>query len=145
MSELIKNILEARIGDLQLPNYVQSCSADALVHNVLIKLRETKIGCMVIVEKGKPVGLFTGQDYLMKIAGLGVNIRRARIRNFMTPKPTIASTRDTVGSVLLKLRMGQSHHILIIDGQGKLKDVLSHKDMLDLLLTAITQRYALAA
>ena len=145
MSELIKNILEARVGDLQLPRTIQTCSPDALVHNVVTKMRESKIGCMVVVSDEKPVGLFTEHDYLMKIACLGINVRRAKIKNYMSANPAVVSTRDSVGTVLMKLRLGHFRQVVVIDGHGKLRDTLSIKDMLDLLLSAITQKYALAA
>lgn len=145
MSDTLTFILSAQVSQIALPDLVQTCSPEALIHNVVGKMRDSKIGSIVIVENEKPVGIFTERDYLMKIACLGVNVRNAKIKTYMTPSPVTVSDSETVQKVLLTMRLGHFRHVIVTHPTGEVKGIISIKDVMDFLLDSLTQDRSQAA
>ncbi len=110
-----------------IPNYYT-------VQQVIEILNKHKIGSVIITDEGKVEGIFTERDYIVKIAGTDIDTESALIEDYMTPKPYTFRLDDIVGKALLKMRLGNFRHIIIVDDDNKLIGVASQRDVINFLL-----------
>ena len=47
-------------------------------------MQKGHFGCVLVVDKGKPIGIFTERDVLFKLAGKGKDWKKAKIADYMT-------------------------------------------------------------
>ena len=97
------------------------------------------IGCVMVVDKGKLVGIFSERDALMKLNTDAPKFIKRPISQFMTPDPVTLETSDKIAFALHKMNVGGYRHIPILF-EGKLAGVISIRD----ILRYLTERIAAA-
>jgi signal-transduction protein with cAMP-binding, CBS, and nucleotidyltransferase domain len=137
MGQMPEKLTSSKISELVLTPVAHACSPGTSLRRVVEHLREAEIGCIVIAKEGVPVGIFSERDYIKKIACNDVDKNRP-ICEFMTPNPVCVGIHDSIGRVLIKMRMGRFRHVVITNDQGLLENVVSVKDILDHLLDAMS-------
>jgi CBS domain-containing protein len=106
------------------------------VGQVLKKMVDETIGCVMVVDGGRLVGIFSERDALMKL-----NVDTARhsnkpISEFMTRDPVTLETSDKIAFALQKMNVGGYRHLPILF-EGKLAGVISIRDILRYLTERI--------
>lgn len=129
------DLLRDRIERLW-PKSPSAVSPSTTVAQVLQKMVDERIGCVMIVDGGRLVGIFTERDALMKL-----NIDAARslhlpIAQFMTPDPVTLETNDKIAFALQKMNVGGYRHVPILF-HGRLVGVISIRDILRYLAERI--------
>ncbi|MCI0333613.1 MAG: CBS domain-containing protein [Planctomycetes bacterium] len=133
------DLLRDRIERLW-PKSPSTVTLDTPVGDVLKKMVDAKIGCVMVVDKGKLVGIFSERDALMKLNTDAPKFLKRPISQFMTPDPVTLETSDKIAFALHKMNVGGYRHIPILF-EGKLVGVISIRDILGYL----TERIAAAA
>ena len=110
------------------------------VGEVLKKMVEETIGCVMVVDKGKLVGIFSERDALMKLNTDARKFLDRPISQFMTPEPVTLETGDKIAFALHKMNVGGYRHIPILF-EGQLAGVISIRD----ILRYLTERIAATA
>jgi CBS domain-containing protein len=72
---------------------VVSIDSDANVKTAASKMAQHRIGCLIVTEKGKPVGMVTETDMLSRVLGEAKNAESTKIKTVMS-KPLICGTPD---------------------------------------------------
>ena len=75
-------------------------------------------GSVMVVEKGRLVGIFTEHDALTRLAGRGLDLERQPISDVMTRDPKSLKDEDTLAFAMHKMAVGNYRHIPIVD-EGK--------------------------
>ncbi len=132
------DLLRDRIERLW-PKTPSTVPPDMPVGQVLQKMVGETIGCVMVVEGGQLVGIFSERDALMKL-----NVDAARcldkpISQFMTERPVTLETSDKIAFALQKMNVGGYRHLPILF-DGKLAGVISIRD----ILRYLTERIAAA-
>ena len=101
---------------------------DMPVGQVLKKMVGQTIGCVMVVDGEKLIGIFSERDALMKL-----NVDAARffdrpISQYMTPHPVTLETSDKIAFALHKMNVGGYRHLPILF-QGRLAGVISIRDI----------------
>jgi CBS domain-containing protein len=109
------------------------------VADVLRKMVGETIGCVMVVEGDKLVGIFSERDALMKINTDARRLGDRPIAEFMTPNPVTLEANDKIAFALQKMNVGGYRHIPILF-DGKLVGVISIRD----ILRYLTERIAAA-
>jgi CBS domain-containing protein len=133
------DLLRDRIERLW-PKTPAAVSPDTPVADVLAKMVDAKIGCVMVVDKGKLLGIFSERDALMKLNTDAPKFMQRPISQFMTPDPVTLETSDKIAYALHKMNVGGYRHIPILF-EGKLAGVISIRD----ILRYLTERIAAAA
>ena len=133
------DLLRDRIERLW-PKSPSTVAPDALVGDVLRKMVDERIGCLMIVDKGKLVGIFSERDALMKLNVDASKSFKKPISQFMTSDPVTLETNDKIAYALHKMNMGGYRHVPILF-DGKLAGVISIRD----ILRYLTERIAATA
>ncbi|HXZ98343.1 MAG TPA: CBS domain-containing protein [Candidatus Acidoferrum sp.] len=99
-------------------------------------MTERGIGCVVITENGKPVGVLTEKDIMKKIVG-GKNVFQENVRTFMS-QPLISVPPDMPVVDALDLMKKKNIRRLPIVNEGRLEGLITvHRDLLYWALTAL--------
>jgi len=128
-SRLEKSIVKDRIAVLD-PREPLVCSPDATVSWVLKLMYDHSVGCAVVAdEEGRPIGVFSERDALMRLGpDVGALGDRA-IREFMTPEPSTLEESDRIAFALHRMDLGGYRHIPIVT-DGRVSGVISVRDIL---------------
>jgi CBS domain-containing protein len=109
------------------------------VGEVLKKMVDEAIGCVMVVDKGKLIGIFSERDALMKLNTDAARFLDRPISQFMSPDPVTLETNDKIAFALHKMNVGGYRHVPILF-EGKLAGVISIRD----ILRYLTERIAAA-
>lgn len=101
----------------------------ASIADAVAVMQKGHFGCVLVVEKGKPVGIFTERDVLFKLAGKGKDWKKAKIADYMTPDPDCLPSDASFAFALNMMTEGGYRHIPIVDRDGKGISILSIKDV----------------
>ena len=106
---------------------VVKVNASEKVGKALQMMVRDKIGSIVVIEKGKPVGILTERDVSMRVAK-GQNVRGMTIRNVMSkPLFTIAPSAEVWQAVEQMVRK-DIVRLPVVDG-GRLVGMVTERDI----------------
>jgi CBS domain-containing protein len=134
-SSVEADLLRDRIERLW-PKSPSTVAPETSVAEVLKKMVGETIGCVMVVDKGKLVGIFSERDALMKLNTDAPKFLDRPISQFMTPDPVTLETNDRIAFALHKMNIGGYRHIPILF-EGKLAGVISIRDILRYLTDRI--------
>jgi CBS domain-containing protein len=137
-SSVEADLLRDRIERLW-PKTPSTVPPDMTVGQVLKKMVVETIGCVMVVDGDKLVGIFSERDALMKLNVDAPKFMDKPISLFMTAKPVTLETSDKIAFALHKMNVGGYRHIPILFS-GKLAGVISIRD----ILRYLTERIAAA-
>lgn len=126
---MAKTIFEVKLSDLHLPDNVVTCYENTSLFRVVTIMQQSRVGSVVIVKDLKPVGIFTERDFLLKLAGKDLDFHAETVGGYMTPNPVCMTIDETLFEAMWTMRRGRFRHLIITDGNGLLKKVLSIKDI----------------
>ncbi len=129
------DLLRDRIERLW-PKSPSTVAPDAPVSEVLKKMVDEQIGCVMVTDKDKLVGIFSERNALMKLNTDTPKFLKRPISQFMTPDPVTLETNDKIAFALHKMNVGGYRHMPILF-QGKLAGVISIRDILRYLTERI--------
>lgn len=118
------------------PKSPSTVSPDMPVSDVLKKMVDERIGCVMVVNQGNLVGIFSERDALMKLNTDAPKFLTRPISQFMTADPVTLETNDKIAFALHKMNVGGYRHMPILF-QGKLAGVISIRDILRYLTERI--------
>jgi CBS domain-containing protein len=72
---------------------VVSIDSDASVKAAASKMAEHRVGCLIVTEKGRPVGMITETDMLSRVLAPARNAESTKVRTVMS-EPLICGTPD---------------------------------------------------
>ena len=114
---------------------VKTCQLATPLFEVVNLLQESSIGSVVVVdEKHKVIGIFTERDFITKLGGKEAVLLNETVEKFLTPDPVCLKNTDSLALAMLKMRMGSFRHIVIVDKNETLENVISQQDILNYLI-----------
>jgi CBS domain-containing protein len=97
---------------------VQSIDPDTSVFDALRLMAEHRIGALLVMENGKPVGLFSERDYARKLALQGLRSRDTPVRAIMSNPVLTISPDASVQQGLSTMTEKFVRHLPVVDGNG---------------------------
>lgn len=97
------------------------------VADAIRDMHEAGTDCLLIVEAGRLVGIFTDRDAVVRVAGKRLDA--FDVRDFMTPDPVVLRHEDTLAVAINKMAVGEFRHIPIVDEDGSPIGVVSAADV----------------
>jgi len=117
---------------LLLPRKPVIVAPDVTVQEVLQKLVERSIGCVLVVEEQRLVGIFTERDAVVRIGASIESLGDHPVGEFMTPTPETIEIDAQIAYALQKMDVGGYRH-LPVTSQGRIVGVVSIRDILQYL------------
>ncbi len=136
-SELEQHLLADRVSVLE-PKKPITIEQGMPVRDVLQLMVNQKIGCLIIADEGKPIGIFSERDALMKL-NVDVDTFGDRpVSDFMTQNPHTLEGNAKLVFALQRMDVGGYRHLPIVDDEGELTGIVSVRDILQYLAKAVT-------
>ena len=101
-------------------------------------MRDKKIGCVLVTEDHKLVGIFTERDVLLKVTG-SKNYAHLKLADVMTSRVDAFQPEDSIAFVLNAMHVGGYRHVPVVDEEGKPIAVISVKDIIAFILEHFAQ------
>jgi CBS domain-containing protein len=135
----IADTLEATpISSLDLSRFVQSAPTDA-VSDVVSRMSEAGKSCACVVEDGRPVGIFTQRDVLMRVVGRPSTWNLPIAEEMTTPVRIIVMDRP-VSEGLALMNDWWVRSVPVVDQDGRLVGNLSFYVVMQLMAELVERR-----
>lgn len=108
-------------------------SSNAPLREVVMKILNTGIGSLVVVEDNKPIGIVTKRDLIWSIAYSGRDIDEMRVSDVMT-KQLITINPDTSIYDIVNIMLNNNiSHLPVVDSNNELIGIVCDRDLVELL------------
>ncbi len=109
-------------------------SGDASVRRAIDTMNEARVGCILVVEGERLVGVFTERDVLTRVAGTGLDLDGTPLRDLMTPDPECLTLDDGIAYALNRMSVGGFRHVPLIDADGRPTGAVSMRHIVDFIV-----------
>jgi CBS domain-containing protein len=97
---------------------VRSIEPSETVFNALQMMADHGIGALLVVQNGKPVGLFSERDYARKLALRGLRSRETTVSAIMSSPVLTIRPDASVQEALSVMTDEYIRHLPVVDGSG---------------------------
>ncbi len=108
---------------------VLSIPSEATVYAALERMAEHDVGVLVVLEGGKPVGIFSERDLARKVELRGRTAKGTAVRDVMTPEVLYVTPEHTLDRCLVLMKKDRVRHLAVAEN-GKVVGVVSARDVL---------------
>jgi signal-transduction protein with cAMP-binding, CBS, and nucleotidyltransferase domain len=91
---------------------------DAAASEVVDQMKQARLGCALVLDQGKLVGIFTERDLLSKLTGKAAQPPTTPVGQLMSSNPEVLLETDSVAAALNKMSMGRYRHIPVQKSDG---------------------------
>jgi len=103
---------------------------DDTISRVAQLFRENHVGCVVVHEGGRPVGIATDRDVAMRCGGRRESVADIKVHEVMSRNPITAHVEEDVLDVLDRMRQRGVRRIPVLNDAGLLAGMLTLDDIL---------------
>lgn len=108
---------------------VVTATPDEDVRSVARKMRDGHVGCVVVVEGRRPVGIVTDRDLALRVLAEDGSATTA-VSQVMTADPATLPVGSCVDAALRAMRAAGTRRLPVVDVHGDLVGIISHDDLL---------------
>ena len=134
--EIERVIMEQPVSMLQPPSPI-CVRPNVPLKDVVKTLIDARIGCVLIVDGGDLVGIFTERDLLLKIAGREDEVQNQPVGDWMTRNPEVVERDDSIALGIHKIAVGRYRHLPVME-HGRPVGIISVRDMIRFLTDQLT-------
>jgi CBS domain-containing protein len=116
---------------LLLPRSPLGVSPSATLRDAVAIMREHHVGCVLVVDAGRLVGILTERDLLLKVEVADLS---SPVADFMTPEPETLRLDDPIVWALNRMSVGGYRHVPLVDEGDRPVGILSVKDIVHYLV-----------
>ncbi len=120
--------LEDPVNSLDLRKPI-CISGDTSIAVCLEVMKDERIGCLLITENHKLVGIFTERDIIRRIVGKNLSHDEIDVQDYMTRDPDTLMADAPLAFALNYMVVGGYRHVPIVDEANKPEACLSIKDV----------------
>lgn len=116
------------------PRTAASISPSASVAEAVALLNEMKAGCVLVMDAGKLVGIFTDRDIVRRVLPTGRALADATVAEYMTKDPEVLGPDDPIAFALNRMSAGDFRHVPLLDETGRPVAVVSVRDVVNFVV-----------
>jgi len=130
--DLAKALKIDSVSRLPLPLPLRVSPA-ASVADAVTQMRQAKVGCVLVCEGERMVGILTERDVMRRVLAAGKPLTLL-VTECMTPCPVVVHRKDSVGAAIRKMEEGGYRHLPVVDEADRLVGVLAVKQIVRYLV-----------
>ncbi|HEX4928319.1 MAG TPA: CBS domain-containing protein [Burkholderiales bacterium] len=123
-------MLGCAIREVLEPRRLVVAAPATTVSEAARRMREGKVGAILVVDEGVLVGIFTERDALVRVIAAGLDPARVALGEVMTRDPSTVSPDETFGYALLLMYEKGFRHLPVVEDRQPI-GVLSARHALD--------------
>jgi CBS domain-containing protein len=108
---------------------VHQTTPEATVREAVRLMNEHHIGALLIVRDGRPVGMFTERDVLVRIVAAGLDPARTRVESVMSTRLTIIRPETTIDEAMVIMTRQRHRHLPVLERDGRVVGLVSIGDL----------------
>jgi CBS domain-containing protein len=108
----------------------------APVRDAIAVMREKQLSCVLVVEHGQLVGVFTERDVVTKVAATPLDVDHVPLRDVMQPDPECLQLDDELVYALQQMLRGAYRHVPVVDEQRRPTALVSLQTIIEELVAA---------
>ncbi len=129
--ELARNLKVECVSRLQ-PTAPHQLRANQTVADAVALMRQHRVGCVLVIENERLLGIFTERDLLRRVLAAGLPLSTL-LRTVMTPSPVSLQPREPIAAAVRRMEEGGYRHLPVIDATGRPIGILSVKHIVHYL------------
>jgi len=114
--DLARSVMQDDLN--QLDQESLSVAPDAPIIEVIERMKQAHLGCALVLDEGRLIGIFTERDLLNKFTGQTAHPQNTPVRELMSANPEVLRETDSVATALNKMSMGRYRHIPVQKANG---------------------------
>jgi CBS domain-containing protein len=130
--ELSRNLRVDSVSRLE-PTPPRAINADASISDGVLAMREHNVGCLLVTEGGRLVGVFTERDLLTRVLARGRSLD-VSMRSCMTPNPMTVTAQDSVRTAVRRMQKGGYRHLPVVDESSRPVGMVSSRRVVHYLV-----------
>jgi len=130
--ELARNLKVESVSRLH-PTAPHCLPTHATVEQAVVLMRQRKVGCLLVTEGERLVGVFTERDLLRRVLAAGQPLSLP-LGSVFTPNPVTVRPDDPIGVAVGRMEEGGHRHLPVVDATGRPTGVLSVKRIVHYLV-----------
>jgi CBS domain-containing protein len=103
------------------------------VADTVALMRRERVGCVLVCEKERVVGIFTERDLMRRVLAANKPLNLP-ITEFMTPDPVVVHPKEPIGAAVQRMEEGGYRHLPVVDEAGRPVGILSVKRIIHYLV-----------
>ena len=130
---------------------VHSIAPDTTVVEAVKAMNAHRVGAVLVVEHGEPIGIFTERDVLRRVVTPGLPPASTRVRDVMTDEVIVVNRATTVEEAMAIVTEKRCRHLPVME-DGRVTGIISIGDLtrwvtrgqifeLQQLINYVTDRY----
>jgi CBS domain-containing protein len=109
---------------------VSTIRPDATIAEAVRRMREERIGALVVSEDGRRIaGIISDRGIMNTIADRGVEVMNERVPSAMTAEVFTCAPEDHVSTIMAAMTNRRIRHIPVVDKEGLLCGIISIGDV----------------
>jgi len=96
-------------------------------------MRQHRVGCVLVCQNGRLVGLFTERDLMRRVLAVGESLDMP-LAECMTRDPVVVQLGESIGAAVRRMEEGGYRHLPVVDAGGRPLGVLSVKRIVHYLV-----------
>lgn len=130
--ELARNLKTDSVSRLE-PSEARIVGPTQTVADAVAVMREHGVGCVLICDADRLLGIFTERDLLRRVLASGQPLATP-LSECMTPNPVTVQPKESVSAAIRRMQEGGYRHLPVIEAGGKPVGVLSVKRIVHYLV-----------
>ncbi|MDI3320980.1 CBS domain-containing protein [Pinibacter soli] len=116
-------------------NSVYGIGPDSSVYDALETLEERNLGSLVVIEKGKLIGVFTERDYARKVILKGRSSKETLVKHIMTSRPIFVTPDTTIEECMQMMTDKFIRHLPVLNDNEELVGLISIGDLVKYIMS----------
>ncbi len=109
---------------------VEAVPATASCSEAARRMRDASVGSVIVVEAGRPLGIVTDRDLVVRVLATGGDAEKLSVADVMSRKPIFVSQTRDVAYVLELMRDLAVRRIPVVDDEQQLVGVVALDDVI---------------
>jgi len=119
---------DIRVGEVMTRGVV-TLDANDSAYEAAMAMKKNAIGCVVVLRKGRGVGIITERDIVLKLVITGKNAKKTKAWKMMTRPLKTIDASSTLAEVAEKLRKLKIKRLPVVDGKDRLVGIITDDDL----------------
>jgi len=108
----------------------------ATVREAIAVMRQKQLSCVLVVEHGQLVGVFTERDVLTHVAATALDVDQVLLRDVMQSDPECLQLDDALIYAFHQMHRGAYRHVPVVDAQRRPTALVSMQAIIDYLVAS---------
>ena len=125
--------LAPRYGAFALAGYLRPVAIATLGESARAaarRLRDQRVGCLVVTREGRPIGILTDRDLAIRVVAEGRDADATRVDDIVTFDPIVLNESDTLDVAARAMEVHGVRRLPIVDDEGHVVGIVTADDLL---------------